>query len=109
MTLTAEERSVIAELEQQFPPGSGEPVLWRRYILRAGRWMKAIAWTCLLTGIVLTLALFSGSLRAGLIAYILAVVGLGLLFVSDRAGRPWLDDPVEPYKYPLDEVGRAST
>lgn len=71
--------------------------------------MKAVAWTCLLTGIVLTLALFSESLQAGLIAYLVAVVGLVLLFVSYRAGRPWLDDPVEPYRYPLDGVGSTPT
>ncbi|MDH4280697.1 MAG: hypothetical protein OEW83_21740 [Acidimicrobiia bacterium] len=104
MTLTAEERSVLAELERQFPPGSGEPILWRRYVLRTGRWMKAVAWTCLLTGIVLTLALYAGSLRAGLSAYIIAVIGLALLYVSDHAGRPWLDDPIEPNSDPLDEV-----
>ena len=100
MTLTAEERSVLAVLERQFPPGSGEPVRWRRYILRTGPWMKAVAWTCLLTGIVLTLALFTGSFRAGLAAYVVAVIGLGLLFASYRAERPWLDDPIEPNSDP---------
>lgn len=107
MTLTAEECAVLAELERQFPPGSGEPVVWRRHVLRAGRWMKAVAWTCLLSGIVATLALFSHSLRAGLIAYVIAVVGLVLLFVSYRAGRPWLDNPLEPDSGPVDGVDIA--
>ncbi len=108
MTLTAEERSVLAELERQFPPGSGEPVLWRRYLLRTGPWMKAIGWTCLLAGIVLTLALFTGSLRAGLTAYLVAVFGLGLLLAAHNAGRPWLDDPLEPYDDPVDDVDVTS-
>lgn len=104
MTLTAEERTVLAELERQFPPGSGEPIRWRRYVLRNERLMKAVAWTCLLTGIVLTLALYVGSLRAGLTAYLVAVTGLVLLFVSDHAARPWLDNPIEPDLTPLDQV-----
>lgn len=105
--LTPEERSVLAELERQFPRGSGEPVRWRRYILRAGRWMPAIGWTCLVAGAVLTLVVFDESLRAGLTAYVVALLGLGLVFVSDRAARPSLNAPTETDSGPLDEVERS--
>lgn len=85
MGLSDREKQILQELEQQFPV-SGMTARVRGVARRLGPWADRIGWFLIVGGVIGVFALLASSVIASFAAFLVAIVGLGLV-IQGSVGR----------------------